>query len=247
MVNHLPVVKVNKLGLAIVGQTILKDISFVVERHEKIVICGPSGSGKTTLLRCLNGLSEFNSGSIVVHGVRLQDADSIKLVRRKTGMLFQGFNLFPHLTVVQNCMLALTKVKAMSQDKALSSALHYLDKVKIADHADKYPVMLSGGQQQRAAIARALCLEPELMLFDEPTSALDPEMIGEVLEVMNDLSDLGITIICVTHEMQFARHFANRMLFVDAGDLLLDAPVNAFFESCEQPRVRAFLDKLACR
>lgn len=244
MVDHLPPIRVKDLCKEIHGQAVLKSISFSVYRHEKVVICGPSGSGKTTLLRCLNGLSSFHAGSVVMQGIRLTDAHSVQQIRMKTGMLFQGFHLFPHMTILQNCTLALTEVKRFTEKRAVELAHYYLEKVKISEHANKYPLMLSGGQQQRAAIARALCMEPEVLLFDEPTSALDPEMIGEVLSVMNDLTNLGITMICVTHEMHFARKFADRMLFIDEGNLLLDAPTETFFKQAKQPRVTAFLKKI---
>ena len=241
-------VKVKNLSKEIGGKRILDKINLVVDRDERVVICGPSGSGKTTLLRCLNGLEMFDSGMVTVIGMRLDGSEeSVRNVRLKTGMLFQSYNLFPHLTVLENCTLAMIKVKKYTISKAVEVAMHFLDKVHIGDQADKYPITLSGGQQQRAAIARVLCLEPELLLFDEPTSALDPEMIGEVLEVMNDLSRSGMTMICVTHEMRFARKFADRVVFIDEGKVVLDDTSEAFFANTSNDRVKQFFTKIEHR
>lgn len=238
-----PSVKVTSVTKVIDGKTILSQVHLTVERNERVVICGPSGSGKTTLLRCLNGLSTFDDGAIKVLGMRmdLDDSTTVRNIRLKTGMLFQNFNLFPHLTVLQNCTLALVKVKKMSWKHAVERAMYELERVKVSDHAHKFPLMLSGGQQQRVAIARALCLEPELLLCDEPTSALDPEMVGEVLDVLMSLSQSGIGMICVTHEMAFARQFADRIVFLDAGRVVCDAPPAEFFAEGTNERIQRFL------
>src|SRR5262245_58681473 len=200
---------------------VLRDVTLGVERGERIVVCGPSGSGKSTLLRCINRLEAHQSGRIVVDGVELTgDLRSIDDVRRDVGMVFQQFNLFPHLTILENCTLAPIWVKRTPQGEAADAAMHYLRRVRIPEQANKYPGQLSGGQQQRAAIARALCMNPKMMLFDEPTSALDPEMVKEVLDTMVSLADEGMTMICVTHEMGFARQVANRVIFMDAGRIV---------------------------
>lgn len=238
-----PSVKVINVTKVMDGKTILSRVSMTVERNERLVICGPSGSGKTTLLRCLNGLEVFDEGSINVLGIRMDpdDPTTIRNIRLKTGMLFQNFNLFPHMSVLQNCTLALVKVKKMSWKQAVERAMNALEQVKVQDHADKFPLMLSGGQQQRVAIARALCLEPELLFFDEPTSALDPEMVAEVLEVLMSLSQSGIGIVCVTHEMTFAKKFADKILFLDAGEVLCNAEPEVFFAKNADERVQRFL------
>src|SRR5262245_61160642 len=200
---------------------VLRDITLKVSRGERIVICGPSGSGKSTLIRCINRLEAHHSGRIVVDGVELtSNVKTIDHVRRDVGMVFQQFNLFPHLTILENCTLAPIRVRKVTRKVARELALHYLARVRISDQADKYPVALSGGQQQRAAIARALCMSPKMMLFDEPTSALDPEMVKEVLGTMMSLADGGMTMVCVTHEMGFARQVANRVIFMDGGRIL---------------------------
>ena len=201
----------------------LKDLDFSVEQGERVVICGPSGSGKSTLIRCINGLETCDTGSIVVNGIQLtQQAESVAKIRSAVGMVFQQFNLFPHLSVLENCTLALTEELGLTQSQANEKALQYLSRVRIDNQAAKRPAQLSGGQQQRVAIARALCLEPELMLFDEPTSALDPEMISEVLETMVSLAEDGMSMICVTHELGFAREVAHRIIFMDEGALVED-------------------------
>lgn len=200
---------------------VLKNINLEVEQGEKIVICGPSGSGKSTMIRCINHLEEHQRGDIVVAGTELKDdLKNIELVRREVGMCFQHFNLFPHLSVLENCTLAQMWVKKKSQQEAEALAMKYLERVRIAEQAHKFPGQLSGGQQQRVAIARSLCMEPQIMLFDEPTSALDPEMVREVLDVMVELAEDGMTMLCVTHEMGFAREVADRVIFMDAGEII---------------------------
>ena len=223
----------------------LKDIYLTVHRGEIIVLCGPSGSGKSTLVRCINRLEEHQSGQILVHGVELtSELKNIDKIRSEVGMCFQQFNLFPHLTVLENCILAPMSVRSVSKEKAIESARHYLHKVKIPDQADKYPKQLSGGQQQRVAIARALCMEPKIMLFDEPTSALDPEMISEVLDTMIDLAEDGMTMICVTHEMGFARKVANRVIFMDAGRIVEESDPNNFFDNPKEDRTKKFVSQV---
>jgi len=224
---------------------VLRDVTLKVRRGERIVICGPSGSGKSTLIRCINRLEAHHSGRIVVGGVELtSDLRAIDRVRRDVGMVFQQFNLFPHLTVLENCTLAPVRVKKMTRTAARDLALHYLARVRISDQADKYPGALSGGQQQRAAIARALCMSPKILLFDEPTSALDPEMVKEVLNTMVSLADEGMTMLCVTHEMGFARQVADRVIFIDDGRILEDREPDAFFDAPVHDRTRAFLSQI---
>src|SRR5215472_1165905 len=203
----------------------LRDINVTVERGERIVICGPSGGGKSTLLRCINRLEDWQLGRIIVDGIELtDDAKQIIAVRRDVGMVFQQFNLFPHLTVLENCTLAPIRVRRMPRREAETLARHYLTRVRIPEQAEKYPLQLSGGQQQRVAIARALCMQPKIMLFDEPTSALDPEMVKEVLDTMIELAGMGMTMICVTHEMGFARQVADRVIFMDNGAIVESGP-----------------------
>jgi general L-amino acid transport system ATP-binding protein len=224
---------------------VLRDIDLTVQRGERIVICGPSGSGKSTLLRCINRLEDWQRGSIVVDGVELtEDRKRILAVRRDVGMVFQQFNLFPHLTVLENCTLAPIWVRRMPKREAEALARGYLDRVKIPEQADKYPARLSGGQQQRVAIARALCMNPNIMLFDEPTSALDPEMVKEVLDTMIELANDGITMLVVSHEMGFARQVANRVLFMDEGQILESAEPKAFFQHPQHERARVFLKQI---
>ncbi|VAW16690.1 ABC transporter, ATP-binding protein (cluster 3, basic aa/glutamine/opines), partial [hydrothermal vent metagenome] len=207
----------------------LKNINLEVKRGERIVVCGPSGSGKSTMIRCINRLEKHNEGHIFIAGKELTDqVKDIDAVRREVGMVFQSFNLFPHMTIVKNLMLAQRLVRKIKKPEAHKTAMHFLERVKIAEQADKYPVQLSGGQQQRVAIARALCMKPEIILFDEPTSALDPEMINEVLEVMTDLAKEGMTMICVTHEMGFARSVADRVIFMDEGEIVEEADPEEF-------------------
>ncbi len=223
----------------------LKNINLEIAKGEKIVICGPSGSGKSTLIRCINKLEDYHAGSINVLGTELDDnLDNIDEIRRETGMVFQHFNLFPHMTILENCTLAPMLVRKQSQIEAEQTALEFLTKVKIPEQADKYPGQLSGGQQQRVAIARALCMQPEIMLFDEPTSALDPEMISEVLDVMVSLADEGMTMVCVTHEMGFARQVADRVVFMADGEIVEEAAPDAFFDAPQQARTQAFLSQI---
>lgn len=224
---------------------VLKNIDLEVKTGERIVICGPSGSGKSTLIRCINRLEQHQEGSITVDGIALtDDTRNITAVRRDVGMVFQQFNLFPHLTVLENCILAPTTSRDIPKAEAEKTAMTYLERVKIPDQAHKYPVQLSGGQQQRVAIARALCMEPRIMLFDEPTSALDPEMISEVLDVMVDLAQSGMTMLCVTHEMSFARKVADRIVFMDAGEIVETNTPAAFFDAPKSDRAQLFLSQL---
>ncbi len=224
---------------------VLKNINLDVARGEKLVICGPSGSGKSTLIRCLNFLETPQSGSIEVDGVPLDNSiKNIDQVRSEVGMVFQQFNLFPHLTVLENCTLAPIWVSALSQVKAEEMARSYLERVQIPDQADKFPGQLSGGQQQRVAIARSLCMSPKIMLFDEPTSALDPEMIKEVLDVMSDLAEQGMTMLCVTHEMGFARRVADRVIFMDEGEIIEQNKPDKFFENPQNARSKLFLSQI---
>jgi general L-amino acid transport system ATP-binding protein len=224
---------------------VLRDIDLSVAKGERIVICGPSGSGKSTLIRCVNRLEEHQQGKLVVDGVELSDdVKAIEAIRRSVGMVFQQFNLFPHLTVLENLTLSPMWVGKVPKKEAEERAMHQLQRVQIAEQAQKYPLQLSGGQQQRVAIARALCLTPKIMLFDEPTSALDPEMINEVLDVMIELANQGITMICVTHEMGFARQVADRVIFMDQGQIVEQNTAAAFFENPTNERTRDFLSKI---
>ncbi len=226
----------------------LKGVSLSVRKGERIVLCGPSGSGKSTLIRCINHLEGFQKGSVVVDGMNLTDGGrSVDRVRGEVGMVFQSFNLFPHMTVLQNCMLAPMRVRKAPRDAAERTARRFLARVHIIDQADKYPAQLSGGQQQRAAIARALCMEPKVMLFDEPTSALDPEMVKEVLDTMIGLANDGMTMICVTHEMGFARQVADRIVFMAEGSILEEAAPEKFFANPGHPRAKAFLGEILAR
>jgi polar amino acid transport system ATP-binding protein len=220
----------------------LTDVNLSVRQGEKIVLCGPSGSGKSTLIRCINHLETYEKGQVIVDGIKLTgDHKSIDAIRSEVGMVFQQFNLFPHLTVLENCMLAPMSVRKQSAKDAEATARRYLERVRIAEQADKHPAQLSGGQQQRVAIARALCMEPKVMLFDEPTSALDPEMVKEVLDVMVGLANDGMTMICVTHEMGFARAVADRVIFMASGQILEEGPPAEFFKNPKHERTRAFL------
>jgi general L-amino acid transport system ATP-binding protein len=224
---------------------VLRDINLTVYRGERIVICGPSGSGKSTLIRCINRLEEHQKGRIVVDGIELSDdLKKVDEVRREVGMVFQHFNLFPHLTVLENCTLAPIWVRKTPKAEAEALAMKFLTRVKIPEQALKYPGQLSGGQQQRVAIARALCMNPRVMLFDEPTSALDPEMIKEVLEVMVDLAESGMTMICVTHEMAFARQVANRVIFMDQGQIVEQNTPEEFFTNPQSDRTKLFLSQI---
>ena len=224
---------------------VLRDICLNVHEGERIVVVGPSGSGKSTLVRCINHLEAHNKGRIVVNGIELtEDLKRIDEVRREVGMVFQQFNLFPHMTVLENCTLAPMWVRKMPQKEAEELARSYLERVRIPEQADKYPGQMSGGQQQRVAIARALCMNPKIMLFDEPTSALDPEMIKEVLDVMVDLADGGMTMICISHEMGFARRVADRIIFMDEGEIIEIKKPDDFFENPENERTKLFLSQI---
>jgi general L-amino acid transport system ATP-binding protein len=223
----------------------LRGIDLEVGQRERVVVCGPSGSGKSTLIRTVNGLERHDLGRIMVGGDELTDsARAVAAVRRHSGMVFQQFNLFPHLTILENCTLAPQRVRRLPESMAIDVAYRLLDRVRIADQAEKYPAELSGGQQQRAAIARALAMEPKIMLFDEPTSALDPEMIKEVLDVMTNLANEGMTMIVVTHEMGFASRVADRVVFMDEGQIVEVAPPKAFFEAPKHERTKAFLSQI---
>ena len=224
---------------------VLKDIDLEVVRGERIVVCGPSGSSKSTMIRCVNRLEEHQQGRVIVDGIELtNDLKRIDEVRREVGMVFQHFNLFPHLTILENCTLAPIWVRRMPKKDAEALAMHYLARVKIPEQANKYPGQLSGGQQQRVAIARALCMSPKIMLFDEPTSALDPEMVKEVLDTMVALADEGMTMICVTHEMGFARQVADRVIFMDAGQIIEANEPKEFFANPRHERTRLFLGRI---
>jgi general L-amino acid transport system ATP-binding protein len=224
---------------------VLRDIDLNVARGERIVVCGPSGSGKSTMIRCINRLEEHQKGQIVVEGTELtNDLKRIDEIRREVGMVFQHFNLFPHLTIMENCTLAPIWVRKMPKKEAESVAMHFLERVKIPEQAHKYPGQLSGGQQQRVAIARALCMRPKIMLFDEPTSALDPEMVKEVLDTMVGLARDGMTMVCVTHEMGFARQVANRVVFMDAGQIIESNVPEEFFHHPQHERTKLFLSQI---
>ena len=224
---------------------VLRDINLTVHKGERVVVCGPSGSGKSTLIRCINRLEEHQKGKIVVDGIELtDDLKRIDEVRREVGMCFQHFNLFPHLTILENCTLAPMWVRKMPKKEAEELAMHFLTKVKIPQQAAKYPGQLSGGQQQRVAIARALCMRPRIMLFDEPTSALDPEMVKEVLDTMVGLAEDGMTMLCVTHEMGFARQVANRVIFMDEGQIIEMNEPESFFSNPQHERTRLFLSQI---
>ncbi len=224
---------------------VLKDINLKVRTGERIVICGPSGSGKSTLIRCINRLEHAQKGRIIVDNIDVgASSRDLDAVRREVGMVFQQFNLFPHMTVLENCMLAPMKVRGTSKAQAEATARKYLTRVRIPDQADKYPAQLSGGQQQRVAIARALCMSPKIMLFDEPTSALDPEMVKEVLDTMVSLAEEGMTMLCVTHEMGFARSVADRIIFMDRGEIVEEGAPDTFFSNPQHERTRNFLGQI---
>ncbi|MDO6565050.1 amino acid ABC transporter ATP-binding protein [Amphritea sp. 1_MG-2023] len=224
---------------------VLKNINLKVKQGEKIVICGPSGSGKSTMIRCINRLEEHQKGSIVVSDIPLnEDIKNIEAIRKEVGMVFQHFNLFPHLSVLENCVLAPIWVKKMPRKEAEARAMELLERVKIPDQANKYPGQLSGGQQQRVAIARSLCMNPDVMLFDEPTSALDPEMIKEVLDVMIELANEGMTMLCVTHEMGFAKTVADRVIFMDGGQIVEENEPHEFFNNPQHERTQLFLSQI---
>ncbi|MEA2745580.1 MAG: ral L-amino acid transport system ATP-binding protein [Acetobacteraceae bacterium] len=224
---------------------VLRDVTLNVGAQERVVVCGPSGSGKSTMIRCINRLETHQEGRIVVDGTELtDDLRALDTIRREVGMVFQSFNLFPHLTILENCTLAPIWVRKMPKAEAEELAMNYLERVKIPEQAKKYPGQLSGGQQQRVAIARALCMKPKIMLFDEPTSALDPEMIKEVLDTMIGLADTGMTMVCVTHEMGFARQVAHRVVFMDRGEIVESGPPRELFENPRTDRLKLFLSQI---
>jgi len=240
-----PTIQISGLNKWFGSFHVLRDINLEVAQRERIVICGPSGSGKSTLIRCINRLEEHQEGSIVVDGVRLtNDLKQIDAVRREVGMVFQSFNLFPHLTVLENCTLAPIWVRKTPKAEAEAIAMEYLERVKIPEQATKFPGQLSGGQQQRVAIARSLCMKPKIMLFDEPTSALDPEMIKEVLDVMVDLAESGMTMLVVTHEMGFAQQVADRVIFMDEGQIVEQNAPDEFFNNPRSDRTKLFLSQI---
>jgi|TARA_B110000971_G_C19956536_1_gene475900 polar amino acid transport system ATP-binding protein len=239
------VIQMRNVGKSFGTFQALKGINLEVAKGERIVVCGPSGSGKSTMIRCINRLEKHDEGKIIIDGKELTDqVDDINAVRREVGMVFQSFNLFPHMTILKNLMLAQRLVRKTSKAEARDTAMQLLERVKIPEQADKYPIQLSGGQQQRVAIARTLCMKPKIILFDEPTSALDPEMINEVLEVMTDLASYGMTMICVTHEMGFARSVADRVIFMDAGEIVEEAEPEAFFSNPKNDRTKKFLSQI---
>jgi polar amino acid transport system ATP-binding protein len=240
-----PIIHISQVNKWYGNFQVLTDINLDVRAGERIVICGPSGSGKSTLIRCINRLEAVQSGRIVVDGIELTaKAKNVEAVRREVGMVFQQFNLFPHLTVLQNCTLAPMHSRGASPAEAAETAMKYLTRVRIPEQAGKYPAQLSGGQQQRVAIARALCMNPKIMLFDEPTSALDPEMVKEVLDTMIGLAQDGMTMLCVTHEMGFARSVADRVIFMADGRIVEQAPPAVFFGQPQHPKTRAFLGQI---
>lgn len=243
--SQTPVIQVRGVNKFFGSFQALKNIDIDVLKGERIVVCGPSGSGKSTLIRCINRLEEHTSGQIIVDGKELTEkVDDIDAVRREVGMVFQSFNLFPHMTILKNLTLAQRLVRKTVKGEADRTAMLYLERVKIPEQAHKYPIQLSGGQQQRVAIARALCMKPKIMLFDEPTSALDPEMINEVLDVMTDLARDGMTMICVTHEMGFARSVADRIIFMDRGEIIEEAKPEDFFTRPKNERTKLFLSQI---
>lgn len=245
MSKEQPIIKFQNVDKFYGAFQALSDISIEVQPSERMVICGPSGSGKSTLIRCINGLECHNSGKLVVDGVELfEGSKEIINLRQNVGMVFQQFNLFPHLTVLENLTIGPIKVRKIAKQEAEEIARKYLDRVHIPEQADKLPAELSGGQQQRVAIARSLCMESRIMLFDEPTSALDPEMINEVLDVMVELADTGMTMVCVTHEMGFARKVADTMVFMDEGKIIEVAPPEKFFSNPDSDRCREFLEQI---
>ena len=243
--DHEPIIRIAGLNKWFGALHVLRDIDLRVTRQERIVICGPSGSGKSTLIRCINRLEEHQQGSIVVEGTELtNDLKNIDAIRREVGMVFQQFNLFPHLTVLQNCTLAPVWVRKVSKEEADGVAMEFLERVKIPEQAHKYPGQLSGGQQQRVAIARSLCMRPKIMLFDEPTSALDPEMIKEVLDVMVDVAESGMTMLVVTHEMGFASQVADRVMLMDEGQIVEQNTPDEFFNNPQSDRTKLFLSQI---
>lgn len=240
-----PIIEIRNVDKFFGGFQALAEVSLTVKAGERVVICGPSGSGKSTLIRCINRLEEHSAGQLFVDGIELTDETrDIRAIRMEVGMVFQQFNLFPHLTVLENLTVGPMRVRKIPKAEAEARARTYLDRVHIPEQADKYPAQLSGGQQQRVAIARSLCMEPRIMLFDEPTSALDPEMINEVLDVMVELAGTGMTMVCVTHEMGFARKVADTMVFMEDGRIVETAPPDQFFENPSSTRCRKFLDQI---
>ena len=240
-----PLIRISNVNKFFGDFQALKNINLKVYKGERIVICGPSGSGKSTLIRCMNRLESHNDGQIVIEGNELtDDIRDINAVRREVGMVFQSFNLFPHMTVLKNLIIAQRLVRKTSKKDAIEIAMNLLERVKIPEQANKYPIQLSGGQQQRVAIARALCMKPKIILFDEPTSALDPEMINEVLDVMIDLANDGMTMICVTHEMGFARSIADKVIFMDQGEIIEAAKPKDFFDNPKNERTKQFLKQI---
>ena len=243
-----PMIELRQVSKWFAGLQVLKEVSLTVARGERVVVCGPSGAGKSTMIRCINRLEEHQQGQIFVDGIELTgDVKQIEAIRREVGMVFQQFNLFPHLTVLENLTLAPIWVRRTPRREAEDQAMLYLERVRIPEQAGKYPSQLSGGEQQRVAIARALCMKPQVMLFDEPTSALDPEMIREVLDVMVELAQSGMTMVCVTHEMGFAREVADLMVFMDRGEVVETAPPEAFFTAPRSERTRLFLSQILRR
>ncbi|GAA4135071.1 amino acid ABC transporter ATP-binding protein [Aminobacter aganoensis] len=243
--DRAPAIRIENLGKSFGDFQVLRNVNLTVCQGEKIVVCGPSGSGKSTLIRSINRLEQHQSGRIVVEGTELtNDLKGIEKIRSEVGMVFQHFNLFPHLTILENCTLAPIWVRKLPREEAEEIAMHFLRKVRIPEQADKYPGQLSGGQQQRVAIARALCMKPRIMLFDEPTSALDPEMIKEVLDTMIELANEGMTMVCVTHEMGFAQAVADRVVFMDGGQIIEENEPVAFFSSPRSERTKLFLSQI---
>jgi general L-amino acid transport system ATP-binding protein len=240
-----PLVSLTQLNKWYGNRQVLRNISLDVRPHERLIICGASGSGKSTLLRCINGLEPHQSGRVMVDGTELTRAPkALQIVRREVGMVFQSFNLFPHLTAIENCTLAPIWVRKLSPEEAHATALNYLDRVHLSARAHQYPSELSGGEQQRVAIARALCMTPKVMLFDEPTSALDPVMIKEVLDIISELARTGMTMICVTHEMGFARRLADRVLFMDRGEIIEEGTPDEFFQNPQSELLKTFLSRV---
>ena len=245
MNDQAPAIVLDKVNKWYGTMHVLRDVSLQVGTGERVVVCGPSGSGKSTMIRCINRLEQHQEGHIFVDGTELtDDLRALDTIRREVGMVFQSFNLFPHLTILENCTLAPISVRKMPKAEAEELAMEYLRKVKIPEQAKKFPGQLSGGQQQRVAIARALCMKPKIMLFDEPTSALDPEMIKEVLDTMISLADTGMTMVCVTHEMGFARQVADRVVFMDRGEIVESGAPNALFENPQTDRLKLFLSQI---
>ncbi len=240
-----PAIELDRVNKWYGAMHVLRDISMTVAQRERVVVCGPSGSGKSTMIRCINRLETHQEGRILVDGTELtDDLRALDTIRREVGMVFQSFNLFPHLTILENCTLAPIWVRKMPKAEAEDLAMDYLRRVKIPEQAKKYPGQLSGGQQQRVAIARALCMKPRIMLFDEPTSALDPEMIKEVLDTMIELAESGMTMVCVTHEMGFARRVADRVMFMDRGEIVEQGPPEEMFERPKTERLKNFLSQI---